>query len=558
MKFVKLRFVAVLTFLVAPLAKLPPTAGAETADEGLQAVVVTAHDERIGGRIMGLADGQLQIATDPPRSIALADIARIDVGAEVAREPTGGDLEWIGQDNHDLVQVGGASGGNGIQDLHLRAKNLRAVGIKQITVVCRFPKQLRVWRFDTSQSPHWRLAIARADLAPEAELYLEPAAIDSFNQEFQVTFTYNDGAKTKASVVATTHTSDGRKINRRARAGSKEPPPDDEGDEQRGSAQVYLTDSGQLRGDITAMDAESLTLRTRWEAEFTIPLLRVRGIWLGSVESVGTLPAFEETLSAPEDQDVVFVAAADGATDSAQLSVQGMKGEKLVVSFEEKERGIKLERLRGIVFAAHTPEQGLTGPHQAFVLANGDQFTGRWVGLEGGKLQIETAWQARFDAPAEEVAEIRVLGGKLTWLPDVEPVAVEQVPYFGRLIGWQRDAGFDGKPPKLRGKSPARVLAMHSRCVLTYALDGEYKLFKSTLGFDDTAGSLGCVDCRVLVDGREVFAREGFRTDHDPVAVDVELAGAQQLSLEVDFGAGEDVGDRILWAEPRLFRAEEE
>jgi hypothetical protein len=59
----------------------------------------------------------------------------------------------------------------------------------------------------------------------------------------------------------------------------------------------------------------------------------------------------------------------------------------------------------------------------------------------------------------------------------------------------------------------------------------------------------------VLVDGREVFARPDFRSTEDAQAIDVPLAGAKQLVLEVDFGQDEDTGDRIVWAEPRLFRA---
>jgi hypothetical protein len=159
--------------------------------------------------------------------------------------------------------------------------------------------------------------------------------------------------------------------------------------------------------------------------------------------------------------------------------------------------------------------------------------------------------------PAKEVGQIRVRGGKVTFLSDLEPVAVEEVPYFGRAIPWRRDSGFDGEPPKLRGKAPLRSLAVHSRCVLTYALDGQYEKFKTTLGFDDSAGNRGRVDCRVLVDGREAFAKQDFRADQETIAVEVSLAGAKQLTLEVDFGLAEDVGDRILWADPRLFRAAE-
>ncbi len=43
-----------------------------------------------------------------------------------------------------------------------------------------------------------------------------------------VTYTYNDGIKTKVSVTATTHTSDTRRIDRRARAGSTARPSDGE------------------------------------------------------------------------------------------------------------------------------------------------------------------------------------------------------------------------------------------------------------------------------------------------------------------------------------------
>jgi hypothetical protein len=148
-----------------------------------------------------------------------------------------------------------------------------------------------------------------------------------------------------------------------------------------------------------------------------------------------------------------------------------------------------------------------------------------------------------------------VQGGRVTSLSDLEPVAVEEAPYFGRVIPWRRDAGFDGEPARLRGKLPGRVVAMHSRSVLTYALDGAFEKFKATLGFDDSAAGRGRVDCRVMVDGREALTRKDFRAVDDPVVVEVSLDGAKQLSLEVDFGQAEDTGDRILWAEPRLFRA---
>jgi hypothetical protein len=34
------------------------------------------------------------------------------------------------------------------------------------------------------------------------------------------------------------------------------------------------------------------------------------------------------------------------------------------------------------------------------------------------------------------------------------------------------------------------------------------------------------------------------------------VSGVKTLSLEVDFGRGQDVGDRVVWANPRLLRAD--
>jgi NPCBM/NEW2 domain len=540
----------------APLGAQEETPAApDPSAPGLQAVIATAADEQISARIIGLVDGRLQLATDPPREIALSDVARIDVGrVEAIPVDPAGDLIWIGQDNHDLVQVGGARGGNGTQDVHLHATNLRSVGLKQIVVVCRFvfPQQLRVWRLDTSQSPHWRLGLARADLAPEAELYIEPAAIDSFGQTFEITYTYNDGISAKSSVVATTHTSDQRRIDRAARPGSV--PAKSSEPSTADMAVVYLADSDRLQGGLLGMSAESLKLGTKWKAEMEIPLLRVRGVWFGIVAPPGAEAEFERQLAAPADEDVVFAVAPDKRADHIQATVLGLADGQIKVRFQNQERSISQDRVLGVVFAAHPSPEKLPDPSQLFALNGGGQFSGKWVGIDDKKLEIETPWNSRIIVPAEQVGQIRVRGGKVTMLADLEPIAVEQVPYFGRLIPWRRDLGFDGEPPKLRGKKPTRSIAMHSRCVLSYALDGEYDKFKATLGFDDTAGTRGRVDIRVLVDGREEFSQKDFRANQDPLTVEVSTAGAKQMSLEVDFGEEQDVGDRILWAEPRLFR----
>jgi hypothetical protein len=522
--------------------------------KGLQAVITTADDEKISAGIISLQDGKLELATEPPRTIALVDIQRVELGKVVSTVAIGSGVSWIGQDNHDLVQVGGANGGNGIQDLHLHADSLKPVALKQIVIVCRLPKQLRVWRLDTSQSPHWRLAIMRGDLATEAEIYLEPAADDSFGQKFDVTFTYNDGTTTQASVTATTHTSDQRAVDKSAQPGQVATAAAPAA--APGTTEIYLADSGRLQGEVTELNLESLTLRTVWKGDIQVPLLRVKGIWFGNAPPTGARADFNKQLAAPISDDVLFVVAPDKTAAKIQGGVQGLSDGKLHLRFDGADRAVNKDRLLGLVLAAHPKIPPVTTPFEMFVFNSGDVISGRWLALSEGQLEIETLWQSRLKLPVSEVGEIRSRNGRLTFLPDLDPLAVEEVPYFGRVIPWRRDQGFDDAPAKVKGKQPTRCLAMHSRSLLTYALDEQFDKFKATLGFDDSAGNRGRALCRVAVDGREVFVQKDLHSDQDPQTVEVSVQGGKQLTLEVDFGEAEDVGDRIIWAEPRLFRAE--
>ena len=521
----------------------------------MRITVTTAEGDQSSGSIAEVGDGKLTLATDPPQSFTLADLERIELGTSAVptQEANSGDVVWLGQDNHDLVQVGGAPGGNGIQDVHLRISNLSAKAIKQIAVVCRFPKLLRVWRLDTSASPHWRLAIARSDLAPEADLYIEPPAGDSFDMKFEVAVIYNDGSTSKSSATALTHTSDGLKVDRATQPGQPSEKPADApaADE---AADVFLAGQGRLRGKIVSLSPQSLILRTTWDADVELPILHVRGIWFGKPAPAGTKAKFDERLVEPAGDDIVFVAAPDNSAAEVAGQMQSLADDKLLLRYEGEDRPIKQDRLLGLVFAARAKLPSVEGAHQVFLLGAEQTIAGKWVGWTGDALEIQTPWQSSLRLPAEAVNQIRIRNGKIVYLPDLEPIEVEELGYFGRVYSWRADQGFDGGPPVMNGKKPIRSLAMHSRCVLTYPLNGQFEKFVSIVGFDDSGQHRGRVACRILGDGRELFSSPDLRATQDPVPVEVALDGVQQLTIEVDFGADADIGDRVLWADPRLFR----
>ncbi|HEV3022451.1 MAG TPA: hypothetical protein VGX76_08285, partial [Pirellulales bacterium] len=259
----------------APAAPAVPGAPPATPAVPPGPAVVTIDDERIAAPIKSLADGKLVVGTDPPREIALDDVALVDLGNEPKLS-----AQWIGQDNHDVVQVGGAAGGNGIQDLHARLQGLASgKAIKQIVVVTQKGQGRGVWRLDTTRTPNWRLAVDRAAGATSADIYFEPNAADNFGLTHEITVSYDDGTTAKASYDVTTHT------NHELKAVAAEAPPAESGAPAGPPAvTVYGRDKTVLRGNLVELSEETLVLKASWGVEVKLPTVALRGL---AFEGVG-------------------------------------------------------------------------------------------------------------------------------------------------------------------------------------------------------------------------------------------------------------------------------
>jgi NPCBM/NEW2 domain len=60
---------------------------------------------------------------------------------------------------------------------------------------------------------------------------------------------------------------------------------------------------------------------------------------------------------------------------------------------------------------------------------------------------------------------------------------------------------------------------------------------------------------RVTGDDKVLYDRASLRGDGPVQSLDVDVTGIGTLTLSVDFGRGQDVGDRVVWGDPTLVRA---
>ena len=328
-----------------------------------------------------------------------------------------------------------------------------------------------------------------------------------------------------------------------------------------GPAQWTLRLGGgdQLTGELLGWDEKGIRLKTA-VGELTVPLNAVREAWKGSAELVrmarasGMKPVAED-VAYVERESAETPAGSPGQIVPVQGVARGTEGNSLTFRYREQDRRIALDRLVGLAFGGHEGEPADESFHQTVQLASGDSISGTWVGVNGEAVQLKTKWGQELSIPNARVKSVRFKNGRLVYLSDLTPAKVEQVPYFDRVVPYRVDQGLKGGPLKLSDGEYARGIAVHSHTTLHYDVGGRFERFRAKVGFQQPDGKLGRAAIRVLGDGKVLWENPDARGDQPPADIDVSTAGVRRLSLQVDFGEGEDVGDRVIWAMPRVLRA---
>jgi hypothetical protein len=430
---------------------------------------------------------------------------------------------------------------NGICDLHLTLSNLRNVAIKQVTINAQTDKGPTAWRLDTADSHDWPLVLRRAGTESWADLFLEPPAGDLKGKDLTVNVTYDDGQNANATVKAEKSTDPKLAFDPKAPAPSLD-------------ARVHLTGGEQLFGKFEGLDAESLRLQMPWGDRLVVPLAYVVGVYMGLPEHKESSESFARRLRTRGTEDLLLARSNDGEVVAISGVAEGTEGDKLRFHFQEKTRTLSLKQVEGLVLASRPEPERPDGLRPTFSMAGGLVVSGLWKSLDAKTWKVETAWGQGLDLPAAEIRGVRFRGGRMTYLSDLEPSRVEEAPFFSRRNPWRKDVNLAGAALKMDGRTYERGLAVHSRSALTYDLNGRYATFEALVGFDESAKGIGRVDCRVFADDKELYANSNLRADAPPVRLDLPVAGAQRLKLVIDYGPDQDTGDRVIWANARLFR----
>jgi hypothetical protein len=158
----------------------------------------------------------------------------------------------------------------------------------------------------------------------------------------------------------------------------------------------------------------------------------------------------------------------------------------------------------------------------------------------------------------EDIVSLQSLGGRFVYLSDLEPADYRHVPYLDVPWPYKRDRNVLGEPLAVGGERYLKGLGMHSAARLTYKLERQYKRFDAEVAIDDSALKRGSVvfSVYVLRDAKwqPAHTSDVVRGGEAPKSVSVDVAGADAMTLVVDYADRGDELDHADWLDARLIR----
>jgi hypothetical protein len=201
------------------------------------------------------------------------------------------------------------------------------------------------------------------------------------------------------------------------------------------------------------------------------------------------------------------------------------------------------------------------GPYARVVLteptgSSGGRLTLTEATCDGTTVRGKTTFGATVRFPLRRVAQLGILGSTAVALEEITPSKYEHLAYTDLKWAWSANGNVLGRDMRLGGSTYDRGIGMHAHSLLSFPLNGAYRRFETLVGLDQKDGRDGSVRVKVLLDGRAVdLGKKGVLTHAGgPLRINVDVAGANTLTLEVENGENGPVRTVVNWVEARLVK----
>jgi hypothetical protein len=300
-------------------------------------------------------------------------------------------------------------------------------------------------------------------------------------------------------------------------------------------------------------------LRVRGDGPLKLPLAAVALIWIAPPEGTAEpLPLLRRLLAEKRDTDVLYLRNGDTALGTV-IALEEQKGCRL--EFRKKQTEVPFGRMAAIAFSTELlARPRAKGAYAHLVLGGGARIslTSAQVDPERQVLTGNMVLGTAVEVPLAQVASLDLRRGRAVFLSDLEPRDYRFMSFLGQ-VAWPlvKDGSVAGHDLVLAGSTYDKGLGLHSKAEVTYALAGQYDRLEALVGLDEVTGRHGSAKIRVLVDGKakDLGWDGALKGGDNPMQVHLDLRGARELTLVVDFGRQGDVQAHVDWADAAVIKS---
>ena len=299
------------------------------------------------------------------------------------------------------------------------------------------------------------------------------------------------------------------------------------------------TDGERLVGKPDAIVDDALTFSTTSLGEWKVPLTSVVSLTRGNeIAPTAASPSQDEVRLANGDAIIGIVSEAS----DQRVTCKSSDGQAVPIEWAN---------VRQVRFAPSTAADVAAQSTPRFRIAFAD---GSLVGVSDVRLANDRvtarSGERTIDVAASAVVQIELLGGATRLLSNVAPSAASSAPFFPRF---GQGVETDRAAATIAALNATSAIAARPHAMTTWPTAGATSFHAR---YAIPAGlPRADVSIRVLADERVVFERSHVRAGVANAPIDVPLAGAKSVTLEVGYGDNYDAQDNFYWLDAALVGA---
>lgn len=328
-----------------------------------------------------------------------------------------------------------------------------------------------------------------------------------------------------------------------------------------GGAVVYLVGGDQLRGELRGGDTagETFTVQSRSLGEMSVPIDRLRAVVLPDGRGAGP-GAFEIPAEVGPDE-ALFRRAREGY-DTILGAIHRFTSRGVL--FEWAEESVpdlfRYDRLAAIALRGGAVRQEPASAQ--LITRTGDVMSVDLLDVRDDRFVFRVEGERELSLGVADLSALTFFGDDRRYLSDLEPEAVEErgtsFEQAAPLYPFRRDRAASGGFLVADGFTHGKGLGTHSRSVLKFRVPEGFRAFHARVGIDDgvlQTSVRGSASVSVMVGDKVVFGPEIVRGGERPRDLgSVPVDAGQLLTLQVEFGEGWFLGDRVDWLTAVLIR----